>query len=81
MPYRIRIEELTVKELVGQKYERIADTGNAKDGGPVYDYVAYPHTQEVSTLILDQTVSELDIVSVIKAVNKIGEPYDRQKFV
>jgi hypothetical protein len=54
------------------EYCKIADTGG-KDGGALYGYVdGKKTTQERTVEIYEQSTEQLDIVSVICAVNKIG---------
>lgn len=64
----VKVERLTV---VKRQYEKIADTGNPRDNGALYGYVESPGTELRETTMLEQTVEELDLTNVIKAVNSI----------
>lgn len=69
--YQVLITTIEEVECVERKYQRIADSGNEEDGGPIYDYVESPTTKEVETIILQQTLEVIDLPEIIKAVNKI----------
>ena len=69
--YKITIEQIETKDYVAREYEKIADTGNEKDGGAVYGYVTSPSTREVRTTVLEQTVEALSIPAVIRAINNL----------
>lgn len=69
--YQITIEKVEKKEAVGREYQKIADSGNERDGGPRYAYVEFPSQKVIETTILRQSVEELDLAAVIKAVNNL----------
>ena len=69
--YRIKITKVEYEDCVTSEYEKIADSGNEKDDGAVYDYVEHPDSKLVETDMLSQTVVDLDFPAVIKAINKI----------
>lgn len=72
--YRIEITHVTKEEVSGKEYHRVADTGNPRDGGPVYDYVPCDKVAEHRRTVLLQEVASLDIAAVIRAVNGLERP-------
>lgn len=70
--FRITIEKIEKVTVRDRDYQKLADTGNEKDGGPIYGYVNFEKETTTSITILDQRVDELDLPTVIKAVNKIA---------
>jgi hypothetical protein len=52
-------------------WERVADSGNERDKGPIYDYAPIEEIQIDTTVVLQQNIDELDLTAVIKAVNGI----------
>lgn len=71
MKYLITIKEKTIEEFTESTYEKVADTGNEKDGRSIYDYVKHPSTRTIEREVFSQEIDDLDLVEVIKAVNKI----------
>jgi len=71
MSYRILIKKTGEKKTTDSQYKKISDTGNEKDQGPIYGYVEYEKTIKFETDIYDQTIDEIDINAVIKAVNRL----------
>ena len=71
MRYKVRIVKIDMRTVENQEYEKIADTGNKQDGGAVYGYVNRSMEKEFEEEILSQEVPDIDLVAVIKAVNKI----------
>lgn len=69
--YKVTIVKISLVEVVTSEYEKVADTGNKKDNGPVYEYVSKPITKPTETEIYAQMVDDLDLPTVIKAVNVI----------
>lgn len=69
--YRIQITKEERVKTTDRDYEKIADTGNKTDDGPVYGYVEFPSEKTVITELLDQRVEGLDMEDVIKAINGI----------
>lgn len=70
--YKITITRKTTWREDEQEYKKIAETGNPNGGGPVYGYVKKENAlKAVETDILTQTVSDLDLTAVIKAINKM----------
>lgn len=70
--YRITITKLETLVKGESEYKKISDTGNKQDGGPVYDYVWREVEREVETNILTQTVDDIDMKDVIKAINNLA---------
>lgn len=67
MTYKIRIISEEPYQNKRSKY-----IGEEEDGTSKYAYEESTEFREIE--VLTQTITELDIVAVIKAVNKIGEP-------
>ena len=71
MAYVVSIVEVTERDVSPKpEWRHIADTGG-KDGGVLWDYAVPPGTEtQIRRLsIYEQTVAELDLAAVIKAVN------------
>ncbi len=69
--YRIQITKEEKVKTTDRDYKKVADTGNERDDGPVYEYVEFPSEKTVVTELLDQRVEGLDMEDVIKAINGI----------
>ena len=69
--FEITIKRIESVNVTRQEWKQVADSGNKRDDGAVYEYVGYPDVQDADTLILQQSVKELDIPAVIKAINNI----------
>ena len=70
--YRITIVELTTAPETKRDYKVIADSGNQTDGGRAYGYVTYTEDTMRETKFYEQTVDELNIWSVVSAINGMG---------
>jgi hypothetical protein len=70
--YKITIQKIEKVHSTETSYEKIADSGNERDGGSVYGYVEYPSEKNAETSVFNQTVDDLDLQAVIKAVNNIN---------
>lgn len=68
--FKITIEKIEIITEVERAYEKIADTGNKEDNGPVYGYVDKEVERKISLPIYTQTVEGVNIEAVIDAVNK-----------
>ena len=68
--YEIKIVKKEKYNTTDKSWEKIADTGNEKDNGSVYDYVETEVTREKEENVYTQHVEELDLKGVIDAVNK-----------
>ncbi len=66
--FKIRIEKLESVERKTTEYQKIADTGNEKDGKSIYAYVPAIKEMEQETRILECEVESLDIQKVITAI-------------
>lgn len=69
--YKITIEETQMVDESTTEYQKTADTGNPRDGGALYEYVPVKRLRSRETKIFEQTVEDLDIQGVIRAVNGI----------
>lgn len=69
--YQVTITKIEEGEGFTSSYERVADTGNERDGGPVYAYVKKPTINTTKEVIFEQTLEDLYVTAVIRAVNKI----------
>lgn len=69
--YTVTITKHETVKSTDQTYEKTSDTGNKRDGGAVYEYVAYPVEKTINTVIYTQTLDNLKTEEVIKAVNDI----------
>lgn len=70
--YKITITKVDTVIRGESEYKKVADTGNKQDGGPVYDYVWRDVEKEIETNVLTQTVDDLDLKDVIKAINNLA---------
>lgn len=70
--YKIVITKIDKKEFIDREYQKIADSGNERDDGAIYDYVEFPNTKSVESEVYTQKVEDLDIKQVIDAVNSKG---------
>ena len=68
--YEIKIVKKEKYNTTDKSWEKIADTGNEKDNGSVYDYVETEVTREKEEAVYTQHVEKLDLKEVIDAVNK-----------
>lgn len=71
--YTITITRSDEVDAVRREWKQVADTGNERDDGAVYEYVTYNGVEHESVDILKQEIlnEDLDIKAVIKAVNGI----------
>jgi cell fate (sporulation/competence/biofilm development) regulator YlbF (YheA/YmcA/DUF963 family) len=70
--YQITIIKIEQVKEIRRQYQKIADSGNEHDKGAIYGYVNMTDENvKKETKILEQTVEQLDLAAVIKAVNKI----------
>lgn len=67
--YRITIERVTREPKVQRTWQKVADSGNPKDGGVVYDYAEYPGEEINRVEVLKQELEEVDLKVVIRALN------------
>jgi predicted transcriptional regulator len=67
--YKIEITHVEQVNRQDRSYEKVADTGNERDGGPVYEYVTFDAVKNIERKVLEQVVDNLDLAAVIKAIN------------
>lgn len=69
--FKVTITEIVETRRPETKYERVSDTGNDKDDGPVYEFVPTGREEiKVTTQpIYEQVVNNLNVEAVILAVN------------
>jgi hypothetical protein len=59
MKYMIRIQAINEVKFKKSEYQRIADSGNERDGGTLYGYVEAPEqVKEEATTVYEQVVSD-----------------------
>lgn len=68
----IEVTEVVEQAVIRSEWMPIADTGNPKDNGPIYDYVASTRREDRKTIRYRQEQEALDLIAVIKAVNGLG---------
>lgn len=71
MEYVVMITRKDRRSSRKQSYEKLADSGNPRDGGAQYGYVPFDTAEEVTTEVLRQTVDEINLASVISAINRL----------
>lgn len=72
MKYVIRIQAIREVKFKKSDYHRIADTGNERDGGPVYGYVeSAEQVKEEAATIYEQVIDQDPAIiwDVIAAAN------------
>jgi len=67
--YRVLIEKIDTVKGTSREYQKVADSGNKHDKGPMYDYVTFESESTKTTKVLEQHVEQIDMAAVIKAVN------------
>ena len=75
MKYKITIEKVDTQTGIEKEWRKVFDSDapimkSAPDTDQ-YKYIDTPYSREVATKILSQEVDDIDLVEVIKAVNKI----------
>lgn len=68
--YKITVREITSGEKVKDEWQRIADSGNEKDGGVVYGYAPHvaPFQEELG--VYEQTNVSFNLAKLIQVVNE-----------
>jgi hypothetical protein len=71
--FKITIEKITQESFKNCEWKPTGETKKDDFGkvSDICDYVYFDDVKEVKREILSQTVEELDIVSVVKAINKL----------
>jgi len=67
--YKITIEVLHHDIQDWPDWKKVADSGNPKDGGAIYDHVPAQRWHTNTETVYEQVVEELNIWGVIEAVN------------
>jgi hypothetical protein len=66
--FEVTIKRIEAVEERGREWKQVADSGNPRDGGPVYEYVYAPGVRQQDRVILRQEVEQLDVNAVVLAV-------------
>ncbi len=66
--YKITITKIDERTFLQKKWNKFTDN---KDVEEQYKYVETEVTEKENTTILEQTVEDIDLPAVIKAINKI----------
>lgn len=69
--YQIIIKHIEVKPVVTQHWMKLADSGNANGGGPIYGYAEKSEIENVETEVYRQSVETLNLADVVMTVNGI----------
>jgi len=74
--YKITITKTEDIETTLKSYQKVADSGNERDDGPVYDYVSHEDTERRETTILEQELTSEQwqdgkLERIIAAVNDL----------
>lgn len=69
MPFIITVTETKEVQVKEKDWRKVADTGNKKGDGPVYEYVFSDGTKIEEKEVYRQEVESVDLVSIITAVN------------
>lgn len=72
--FTVTIKRHEEKTVPHQSWEKVADSGNPRDGGAIYDYAKTECIETSSVELFDARRDELDIDSVICAVLNITPP-------
>ena len=65
--YRVQVTKEERVPSIEQTWKVVADSGNEKDGGKVYDYVPCQVEKTVMTDLLDLRVEELNLAYIVQA--------------
>lgn len=66
--YSIKITKTEKVPYKAQEYQKIADSGNEKDGKAVYAYVPLETIRDKVTDVLVMEMEELDVKKVVNAL-------------
>lgn len=67
--YVLSITRYSYEKIIKKEWERIADTGNEKDGKSVYGYVDREETKNVEDNVCRQEIDKANIRAIIAAAN------------
>lgn len=76
---QITITKIEEKPTIEQKYQQVANSGNPRDGGPIYEYVPVETVRKVEMELLKQCVEKINLVDVICAINGICKEFEEVK--
>lgn len=65
----VTITEIKETEKPTREYMKIADSGNPKDNGPIYEYVTTTNYVKEENDVYRQAFDELDVTKVVNACN------------
>lgn len=69
--YKIRIDKIVTEERTVTEYQKVADTGNDRDGKSIYDYVPVVKSIINEEKVLECIVDDMNINAVIKSIYKL----------
>lgn len=67
--FKVSVIKIETVPFERRNWEKVADSGNERDGGAVYAYATFPSTTQRETKVLEQEVEDLDLKQVIRAIN------------
>lgn len=73
MSFIITVVEVKHEPKKSKQWLKVADTGNKRDGKAVYDYVESDVIERSEKELYKQEVNDIDLVSIITAVNVTPE--------
>lgn len=79
MSFIITVTETKEVQVKQKDWLKVADTGNKKGDGPVYEYVFSDGTKVEEKEVYRQEVDSVDLVKIINAVNTIPETPAEEK--
>jgi hypothetical protein len=70
MATKFRVKIIKTEEVLKKttEYQKVADSGNEKDGKAIYAYVPVQKTEVAETTIMDCVTDNLDVNLVIKSI-------------
>ncbi len=71
--YKIVITKRFPERKQEREYQTVAESGNERDQGKIYDYVTYECFEMVERNIFQQETDDLDLTAVILAVNHLED--------
>lgn len=69
--FRVEIVEVTERQTTRHNYQKVADSGNPRDGGAIYEHIPLAGVENVERKVLTQEVETIDLPSVIRAINNL----------
>jgi hypothetical protein len=83
MSFKIIVKRIDTIRYVDNKWQQVANTGNPRDGGPVFDYAPIEGKRDMEIEILQQTVETLDVAELARFINRemtAPDPYKGNRF-